>query len=93
MIVGIVKVALFIPSSDNLKGKSIVLRSLKDRLRNNFNISIIELADQDKWQKSTLDFAAISTDKSSVSSLISSVINFIEDNKQIQLLDYETELI
>jgi len=93
MIVGIVKLILFIPSMSNLKDKRMVLRSLKDRLRNSFNISIIELEDQDKWQKSTLAFAAIGIDKDGVSSLISSVINFLEQNKQIQILDYETELI
>jgi len=93
MIVGVVKLSIFIPSSGSLKEKRMVIRSLKDRLRNNFNISVIELDEQDKWQKSTLAFAAISADKSGVSSLISSVVNFVEQNKQIQLLDYETEII
>ncbi|MBC8499015.1 MAG: DUF503 family protein [Candidatus Atribacteria bacterium] len=40
MVVGVVKLLIFIPSSNNLKAKRMVLRSLKSRLRNNFNISI-----------------------------------------------------
>jgi uncharacterized protein YlxP (DUF503 family) len=93
MIVGIAKLFIFISSTNSLKEKRMVLRSLKDRLRNNFNISVMELDYQDKWQRSTLAFAAIGRDKSSLSSLISTVINFVEQNKQIQLLDYETELL
>ena len=93
MIIGIAKLYIFIPDSSNLKEKRMVLRSLKNRLRNNFNISIIELDSQDKWQRSTLALAVIGTEKSKTNSLISNIINYIEQNKQIQLLDYEMEMI
>ncbi|MBL7197850.1 MAG: DUF503 domain-containing protein [Candidatus Omnitrophica bacterium] len=93
MIIGIVKLLIFISSSSSLKEKRMVLRSLKNKLRNNFNISIIEIDDYDKWQKSTLALATIGTEKSRVNSLISNIINYLENNKQIQLLDYEMEMI
>ncbi|MFC1708531.1 DUF503 domain-containing protein [Candidatus Omnitrophota bacterium] len=93
MIIGIVKAPIFIPGSSSLKEKRMVLRSLKSKLRKNFNISIIELADHDKWQKSTLALAAIGKEKASLNSMISNVINYLEGNGQIQLLDYEMEMI
>ena len=77
MIIGIVKFSFLIAASNSLKEKRMVLRSLKNRLRNNFNISIIELADHDKWQKSTLALATIGKEKKIVNSLISNVINHL----------------
>lgn len=93
MVVGIVKLLIFVSCSNNLKEKRMVLRSLKNKLRNNFNISIIEIDDHNKWQKSTLALAAIGRDKSNLNSLISNVINYIGENNHIQLLDYEMEII
>lgn len=93
MIVGITKLCVFIPTANNLKEKRMVLRSLKNRLRSNFNISITEIDGRDKWQSSTLALAAVGRDKSGVNSLISNIIDYLERNKQIQLLDYEMELI
>lgn len=93
MVIEIAKLLIFISTSHNLKEKRMVLRSLKSRLRKNFNISLIELDDHDKWQKSTLALATIGRGESEVNSSISNIINYLERDKQVQLLDYETEMI
>lgn len=93
MIVGILKVLILVSESNSLKEKRMVLRSLKNKLKNNFNVSVTEIGDQDKWQKSTLALSTVGTQKASLNSLISNIINYLEDNKQIQLLDYEMEMI
>jgi uncharacterized protein YlxP (DUF503 family) len=93
VIIGIIKLLILISSSSSLKEKRMVLRSLKDKLKNNFNISIIELNDHDKWQKATLALATIGVDESRVNPLMSNIINYFENNKQVQLINYETEII
>lgn len=93
MIVGIVKIVLFFPASGSLKEKRMVLRSLKARLRANFNVAVAEIDDQDKWQRSTLALATVGTDKASVNSLLSHLVNHCERATQMQLLDYEMELL
>lgn len=93
MIVGIVKIMLFFPASGNLKEKRMVLRSLKEKLRARFNIAVTEIDDQDKWQRSTLALATVGTDKASVNSSLSHLVNHLESNTHIQLLDYEMELL
>ena len=64
MVIGILRLILFIGNSNSLKTKRMVLHSLKSRLRNKFNIAINEIADQDKWQKSTLVVVGVNNDKS-----------------------------
>ena len=48
MVMGVVRFSIFIPTSHSLKEKRMVLRSLRNRLRNNFNISVIELEEHGK---------------------------------------------
>ncbi len=48
MIVGVLELELAIPSADSLKAKRMVLRSLKDRVRRQFNVSVAELEDNDQ---------------------------------------------
>jgi len=54
MTVGILKLVLFIHESNSLKAKRMALHSVKARLRNNFNVAVTQIADEDKWQKATL---------------------------------------
>lgn len=40
-----------------------MLRSVKDRIRKNFNVSIAEVDDNDRWQSAVLAVALVSNDK------------------------------
>jgi uncharacterized protein YlxP (DUF503 family) len=53
-------VELSIPHAQSIKDRRQVLRSLKDKLRHGFNISIAELDDANLWNRATLGIAAIS---------------------------------
>ena len=53
-------VELSIPHAQSIKDRRQVLRSLKDKLRHGFNVSIAELDDANLWNRATLGIAAIS---------------------------------
>ena len=53
-------VELSIPHAQSLKDRRQVVRSLKDKLRHGFNISIAELDDANLWNRATLGVVAIS---------------------------------
>jgi uncharacterized protein YlxP (DUF503 family) len=54
-------VELSIPHAQSLKDRRQVLRSLKDKLRHGFNISIAELDDANLWNRATLGLVPISS--------------------------------
>jgi uncharacterized protein YlxP (DUF503 family) len=54
-------VELSIPHAQSLKDRRQVIRSLKDKLRHGFNVSVAELDDANLWNRATLGFAAISS--------------------------------
>jgi hypothetical protein len=92
MFIGICTIELHIPESDSLKAKRHSLRSLKDRIRNTFNVSVAEVEDQDLWQKASLAVAALSNDKSHLNQTLDHVLNMVRGVPEISLLDYHIEI-
>lgn len=93
MVVGILRLVLFIGKSNSLKAKRMVLHSLRSRLRNKFNIAISEVDDEDKWQKSTLAILGINKDRRYIDRQFSEIINFIENFNQVSIVDYEMQML
>jgi uncharacterized protein YlxP (DUF503 family) len=60
MVIALLSVELFIPYSQSLKDKRMVLRRIKDRLQK-FNVAVAEVAHQDLWQRAGLGIVVIST--------------------------------
>lgn len=93
MTIGILKLVLFIQDSNSLKEKRMVLHSLKARLRNNFNVAVTEIGDEDKWQKATLAIVGVERDRKNINRNLCHAINFIEEFNNVNLINYEMELI
>jgi uncharacterized protein len=94
MVVGLVTIQLQIPASSSLKDKRQVLRSVITRVRQEFNVSIAEVALQDSHQLVTLAAVCVSPDRAYVQGLMERTVQFIAGaHNGLVLLDYETELI
>ena len=92
MFVGVCTIELHIPESGSLKTKRQSLRSLKDRIRNSFNVSVAEVDGNDLWQKASLAVAAVSNDKAHLNQTLDHVINMVERVPELSLLDYHIEI-
>ena len=85
---------LHLPESSSLKDKRQISRSLSARIRNTFNVAVAEVEDQYLWQRLTLAICCVSTDSSHANEMVSNVVQFVqESNRDLELLDYETEII
>jgi uncharacterized protein len=61
MPVGTLTLELSIEHAQSLKDRRQAVRSLKDRLRHGFNVSVAELDEALVWNRATLGVAAISS--------------------------------
>ncbi len=94
MHIGYCRLVLHLPDVTNLKGKRQVARSLTARIRNQFNVAVAEVADQDLWQRLTLGLCCLSNDSRHANEILSKVVSFVEESRRdLELLDYETEII
>jgi uncharacterized protein YlxP (DUF503 family) len=93
MFIGVCTIELHVPDSGSLKTKRQSIRSLKDRLRSRFNVSVAEVEDNDLWQKATLAVAAVSNDKSHLNQTMDHVLNLVRGIPELDLLDYQIEIL
>ncbi len=93
MTIGILTVEIFIPDSLSLKDKRRVLKSLKERLKNSFNISIAEIEYHGKWQRAKMAIVNVDAGKRIAESRLGKVLDFIDKFNKVQLLDSKMELI
>jgi uncharacterized protein YlxP (DUF503 family) len=70
MVVGILRLTLYVPGASSLKDKRQVLRKVIDRLRARFNVSVAEVGENDIWQRAVVGIAAISNDHSFVNEVL-----------------------
>ena len=83
MTVAIARVTLFLGESHSLKDKRMVLRKIKDLVRNKFNVSISEVAENDRWQRAVLGLALCGSDRRFVESALDEVLKFIRGHVQV----------
>ncbi|MBE5963040.1 MAG: DUF503 domain-containing protein [Lachnospiraceae bacterium] len=93
MIVFTLEVTLHAPYVHSLKEKRMILRSMIARLRNTFNISVAEVADQDIHQILVLGIAGVTNEKAQADSVIDHVITFIEENGEAQITEVVREFV
>ena len=91
-MVGTCTVSLHIPGSGSLKSKRLVLKSLKDRIRHKFNVSVAEVDHLDLWQRSTIAVAVVSRDGQFADRVISKVLALIEADRNVDVILIETDL-
>lgn len=95
MVVGVMQLTIYITDSHSLKEKRGVLRKIKSRVRNEFNVSIAECDEHDLWQKTQLGICQVGTDQTYIDGALRAVVRFIDDlhlaevgGEEIEFLHY-----
>ncbi len=77
----------------SLKGKRKIVKSMINRLRNNFNASIAEVGSNDIYQKAEIGFSMTGNDTALINSKIDKLFNMAEDLGLAEIIDTEMEII
>jgi hypothetical protein len=93
MVVGILQLRVMIRDSQSLKDKRRIVRSLRDRIRNRFNVSVSEVDSLDRRQQATLGVALATNDRVFADQVLAKVVSLVRATPGAELVDYETELL
>lgn len=93
MFTSIIKLALHFDQSRSLKEKRQLLRSITEKLKHRFNISIAEVADQNLWQKATVGITYVSISDFQANKQALVIKNFIENLNKATISQYDVEVI
>jgi len=91
--VGVLIIDIMIRTSASLKEKRYVLKSIKDKLKHKFNVSVAELDFQDKWQRSQLGIALISNEFSHVEKSLQKVFRFLDESDEYEIINYTFDYV
>lgn len=72
-VIGVLTLDIHVESSHSLKEKRHVVKSLKDRLRERFNVSVAEIDFLDSWQNSVVAAVTVSNDRVYAEQLLQAV--------------------
>jgi uncharacterized protein len=93
MTVGVARIALQLHANQSLKEKRRVLKSMIEKTRHRFNVSVAEVADQDLHQRATLGVAVVGSDSRVLNSLLDRIIGYMDSLQMADMIDQEIELI
>ena len=91
--IGVLQFSLEIPYAETLKDKRNVVKSLKDRLRRSFNVSIAEIDDLDLCTVATLGAVVAGSDTAHLNSVMDHLLNELQEWRDGTLLDHQLEII
>jgi len=92
MIVGSLRVRLLCRESRSLKDKRQVVRSITDRLRNSFNVSVAEVDSLDHRQLVVLGLAMIASESAPIRSCFDEIVNALRAHPVAEFIDHEIEM-
>lgn len=93
MVVGILKLSLYIHNNHSLKEKRKVVKSVVTRVRSRFNVSVAEIGSNDKWQMIELGISAVGNDRRFVNSALDNVLSFLESLYLGEIIDSYIEIM
>lgn len=88
MVVGICKLDIhLLEAPHSLKEKRQIVRRIKERIRNNFEVSVAEVDENDLWQRAVIGVSCVSKDQVHANSILSKIIDKVESDPAIELID------
>ena len=92
MTVGSLRVRLLLRESRTLKDKRQVVTSIKDKLKQRFNVSVAEVEAQDNRQMAILGFAMVGNEASHVRTTLQQIVEALRSHPLAEFIDHELEV-
>lgn len=93
MVVGVIGWELEVFGCQSLKEKRRVVKSLKDRLHQRFNISVAETAHHDLWQRAELTACVAATDARHADQVLEQADRFVNAEPRARVIRAERSFV
>jgi uncharacterized protein YlxP (DUF503 family) len=93
MRIGLCTVKIEIVDSFSLKEKRSVCLSIFSKLKSNFNVSVAETGSLNSFRKAEIAIVSVNTNSAHLYSIMSTIVEFIENDLRVQVEDYKIEII
>jgi uncharacterized protein YlxP (DUF503 family) len=91
---GVLRFTLRLPESGSLKDKRQVVRSLAQRIRNKFQVSVAEVGGNDLWQIATIGVACVTNTHRHCEEILDEIVAYVRDSRlDAEVIDVESDII
>lgn len=87
------KIELHLHDNRSLKGKRKIVKSMVNKVKHRFNVSIAEVGSNDKWQKIELGVSSIGNDRRHIDSSLNTVLDFLDSLFLAEIVDSRIEIL
>lgn len=92
MQIGCLKIEFFLHGVFSLKEKRNIANSIKQKLKNKFNISVAEIGSQDSLSRLVLGIVTVGNDGRVIQTVLNNVLNFVERITSEEITDSTMEI-
>jgi uncharacterized protein YlxP (DUF503 family) len=89
--VAIARVTYFLAGSHSLKEKRMVVRRIRDRAQQKFNVSIAEVGDNDLWQRLVMGVALVGNERRFAETSLDEVVRFLREQGEVTNVEREIQ--
>ncbi len=93
MFVGILQFELHIADAASLKDKRRVVRSLKDRLHREHQVSVAEIAELDTWNVAVLGLAVVANTAARAGEILDGILAKLHGLREAELAHFHREIV
>ncbi|BCR04828.1 hypothetical protein DESUT3_18970 [Desulfuromonas versatilis] len=93
MVVGVLRLELFLPAPQNLKEKRAVVRKILGRCRERFPVSCAETGMHDLWQRAELGYSMVGQSEGDCHSVFARIEQEIDRIGLAQVSDHYVEFL
>ena len=93
MVVGVSSIEIFLPENHSLKDKRQAIKKIVEKTRAKFYISIVDISQNNLWQRALIGFSIVGVKQDHVNSAIENVCEYIESLYVGTIINTRTEII
>ena len=94
MVIGLLKIELYIESSRSLKDKRRIIKSLIQKLKSKYsNLSVSEIELLNNWKKSIIAIVTVSNEITYINSVLDKALNYIIEGYNYQVVKSDIEIL
>lgn len=93
MYIGIAAFELHIESAQSLKDKRTIVRSLRDRVRRRFEVSVAEVDLNDLHQRARMGVAVVSNKKREVTKMLDAISSLVESESDARVIAWTQDIV
>ena len=93
MVIGTLEISLRLEGCRSLKDKRQIVRSVLDKARREFQVSIAEVADQKLWGNACIGVATVSNNAKQAESVLQHVVDMLDAHASIEIQSVSKEML